>query len=376
MNCLFLSGYHTVIRSTSERHPYHIIMTEHILTTLPQSTLSNFDPNKDCITVTTIPVDCLPSLPKPDHDSIRRETAGGTAIVVVFIAMLVSLTHGIALTVVGTVPKDSASYIVLISLIYLEAALAMVCHLGILYVNPGIIARTTETCYPIPTVMETWVRANSRKDSSSSAKGSTTSRQQKLSIMVDAADTSELPKDTVGDGSSALDNQPETMPSHPNSTISYQCNESNTAIHKPPELYIAGGDGRVYCTRCLVWRQPGINHFHCGTCQRCVAYYDHHCTFFGRCIAGKCWHVGRRTSGGNYFFFVMILVDAVLACLTTAAALLYSLSLKYGPEWVVPIGLGSLLLMASCVTRRSPGRLCIFCRRWVARISDLLCKHC
>merc|ERR1719240_905854 len=64
---------------------------------------------------------------------------------------------------------------------------------------------------------------------------------------------------------------------------------------------------RVYCVRCLLWRDPStqtqsaftdpfcpkknVMH-HCRICGHCVREFDHHCSFFGRCIAGRGFLVG------------------------------------------------------------------------------------
>jgi hypothetical protein len=175
---------------------------------------------------------------------------------------------------------------------------------------------------------------------------------------------------------------------HQNTTTTTTTTASTTnpnLLVLPKEFYVAGNDGRVYCTRCLIWRQPGINHYHCMTCQRCVAYFDHHCTILGRCIAGKWGYIGmchrnkqqqRQPNGhGNYTSFVLIIAMAILGYITTISVLMYALSLKYGPKWVVPISLVVLLWINTCAWRGCKlNGLCWCFRRMFVEICDLIRK--
>jgi hypothetical protein len=172
--------------------------------------------------------------------------------------------------------------------------------------------------------------------------------------------------------------------SNVDATKQSQVQEQIFSLAPPPsELYITSnnGDGRVYCTRCLVWRPPNIKSFHCMTCQRCVSYYDHHCTVFGRCIAGLDRQnvLGRTLFAptGNYRFFVGIIVMGVLGYLTTASALLYTFSIRYGPEWAIPIGVVILFWMHTSIVNsgRSVG-FCLLCRRWFVQFTDFAYRSC
>jgi hypothetical protein len=301
-----------------------------------------------------IPLELFPPLPIPQNKIIRQETVGGVSVVLVLIGIFISLTHGIAMTAIGTIPPHSIQQITFLVLIYGEALVAIICLLGILFVDPGFIPRSPENCYPLPSSVELWFR----------------------SLLLDQED--KMKRISGGGNENNADDIPIvdiTDPALPSSTaaITHLTGYIVDTTHET---------GKVYCTRCLVWREPEMKPFHCAICQRCCAYYDHHCPFFGRCIAGNKRRQVRGSSsnityrrggrGGNYIFFVTILVVGVTGFLTTACSLMYSLSLRYGAKWVIPIGVVVLLWIYSTFNSRSPNGVCITFRRLVVAIIDCM----
>ena len=288
-----------------------------------------------------IPLDQLPPLPAPHDRTLRQETTLGVSFVILTTGLLVGLTHGVALNILDFDHGSVAWWIILV-LIYGQAGVALLCLAGLLIVDPGHVPRTPETCYPLPPEIASWL-ANTSK----SIIGSEQQQQQ------------EPPKEMED-------------------------------LERPSELYFSSLDKNnctdTYCTRCLVWRRGGapgsnnsaskneivngeartvsvlppqyvistpttkkkksIRYFHCNTCQRCVSHFDHHCSFFGRCIAG-----------GNIKFFYGLIGVGLTAYMTCLASILAGLIHHYGKDnikWIVPIYLLGLVVFncyAPCLSQ-------------------------
>jgi hypothetical protein len=229
-----------------------------------------------------IDISLLPPLPEPRYDRKRREAVGGSCFVFFLILIFVGMTHGIALEAL----EDGFEYHgtiwwVFFALIYSQSLAALLCLFVLLVADPGVVKRSHNTCQPIPAQMVPSIRDYLKHQSS-----------------------------------------------------------SHKQFVRPSEAYYTAenGTGDTYCVRCLVWRRDDDGrHYHCSTCQRCVKKYDHHCSVFGRCIAGK------MTGGGNYKYFVMICSCFAAALLTSFIALVWSLSIVFGPQWVVPIASGLMI---------------------------------
>ena len=90
----------------------------------------------------------LPPLPERHIWTMRRESAVGCTLVLILVSLLVSLTQGVALAPGAAAPRGLI-WAALV-LIYTEAAVALVCLLGLLFGNPGELKRSPQTCFPMP----------------------------------------------------------------------------------------------------------------------------------------------------------------------------------------------------------------------------------
>lgn len=264
----------------------------------------------------------LPPLPRQSRNVMHRQFTSGVALVLLLIFFFVVLTHGVALTAVGAFPFRSVTWWIFISLIYGEALIALLCLAGLAWSDPGEVRRSIKTCLPVPPQIEPWLENHV---------------QQQLVLR-------------HGPNSSEFE--------------SIRSDFSLGSVSPPKELYIASpdGSGDSYCVRCLVWRRrkSGVKYFHCGTCQRCYAHYDHHCSVFGCCIAGT-W-----TGKGNLKYFATIILTGSAAYSTTVVSLVWSLSVRFNPKWVVPLALICMWWVnVSILSRGSNNASFSACRRLV-----------
>jgi hypothetical protein len=210
----------------------------------------------------------LPPLPSPQFAARRQETRVGVTVVLGISLACIGVTHGIALEAIGGIEKHSPAWWTFLIMVYSEAGIALLCLLGLMWADPGVVKRSPENSFPIPIQCEAWIQAH---------------------IMIDG--------------------KPE-------------------AAEPPPEHYIGSSDpstpGDSYCVRCLVWRRfkHSTKYFHCSVCQRCVAEFDHHCNVFGRCIAGT-------PCTGNYKFFTLIIIMGVVGNFTAMASVVWSLAQRF-----------------------------------------------
>lgn len=261
---------------------------------------------------TPIMVDMLPPLQDPLSELKRRQKVNGSSLVIFLILFYVGVTHGLALEAFAGIQHKSIPWYIFLILIYSLAVCAILCLFGLFVVDPGIVKRSPESCFPIPSEMKPLIQS--------------------------------------------------------------YVDKTQDDYEPPTESYCSADDesGDTYCTRCLVWRRKSEGrHFHCNTCQRCVKHFDHHCSVFGVCIAGKvCGH-------GNIQYFYLLLSFGCLASFATFVAVVYSLSVVFGPKWVIPISIIVVPAFLSCskVLSLGPKVLCRPCRNGTVNLVEWMRKE-
>mmetsp|Transcript_5531 Transcript_5531/g.10880 ORF Transcript_5531/g.10880 Transcript_5531/m.10880 type:complete len:245 (-) Transcript_5531:66-800(-) len=202
------------------------------------------DPDIEAVGVPKVwTLSMLPPLPVPNHAQQFSEARRGVFTVLYIIGICVGLTHGVGLTV-GRI--TGVMWWVCLVGVYAMAALALVCLVGILFGDPGVVPRTEATCFPIPEEVQC----------------------------------------RLSDGSQALD----SMSNIVDGSRSY-CVRCLVWRSGPDP----NGGSSLLATTCARAKPH-----HCRICNRCVMHFDHHCGVFGRCIAGRGTH-------GNMKYFVTII---------------------------------------------------------------------
>lgn len=196
-----------------------------------------------------------------------------------------------------------------------EAAVATLCVLYILFGRAGEITRCQETCYPIPDRVAKRIleygdlsaMIDVDLDHSAGAKYGIDyfTHEEGLGIMkvepgglFDQWNAAHPEAEIVsGDcitsvnGITGAENMEKEM-----GTLAMMCLVVRLRFVGQNSKDQAGS----YCTRCLVWRPaerktsvPGfggkLKCHHCSVCQRCVDGFHHHCGVFGRCIVLNNW---------------------------------------------------------------------------------------
>jgi len=162
------------------------------------------------------PISRLPPL-QTRSEEYFAEPWGGICTVGIMSAVLVWMTVGVSTT--GPAAHTSLAHL-MVTLIWIWAAIAALCTAFILFGNAGVVKRSHETCYPIPhEVAERLISGKSLES-----------------------------RHNIND---------------PNGSGRVYC---------------------VRCLVWRPEREQGGKSHHCSTCQRCVTGFDHHCGVFGRCI--------------------------------------------------------------------------------------------
>ncbi|CAE7790451.1 Hip14 [Symbiodinium sp. CCMP2456] len=196
---------------------------------------------------------------------MRSESACGCGLVLGLIALLVTATRHMTAKIAGHVNEAVRS--TLFYAIHVEAILALVCLLGLMWGDGGVVQRSRRTCFPVPPAVLAALQAGSSLD--------------------------HFQNIIEGDSSYCV----------------RCCVWRRTSEGKPTSS----------CRRVFL-RDNGseYNFHHCSVCQRCVSNFDHHCGVFGRCIAG----VGLT---GNMGFFIGIILLGLAGGLTCFASVFLGL---------------------------------------------------
>jgi hypothetical protein len=261
----------------------------------------------------------LPPMPEPD-DRVFWQAAGGVVIVGGTIAGIVAAVHIFSWLLGG---EPAWFWWMVHGIIHTLAAMAIVAHAGLLYVDPGVVPRTPFTTEPVPPGVAERLRSGEPLD--------------------------------------GLDNQ--KLESDPDASYCVRC-----CVWRRPQhhrYYCGNFVGALFpdCDRAaaqackvLTLGEKSAAH-HCRQCGRCVVEFDHHCGVLGRCIAGSgCW-------SGNMRFFLLLLLCGQFAAATCLVAFLYTMYAYFGWQGMRWLGVGfacylcvGVCVMAAMVRNQRRGR--------------------
>ena len=95
----------------------------------------------------------LPALPRPASRQ-RTECRMGCGIVLTIVATCVTATHG----GVRTLECAPRRWDWLLYVVYAEAAVALLCLAGLVFDDPGVVARSRDRCAPLPPLVVSKLR--------------------------------------------------------------------------------------------------------------------------------------------------------------------------------------------------------------------------
>jgi hypothetical protein len=94
-----------------------------------------------------LPLSALPAMPPPRLRTMRAEAAGGCTSMLAIIALCVGGTHW---SVLGLGEMENPLPPFFLCSIWAEALIACLCLAGLMFCDPGVVARSESRCWPVP----------------------------------------------------------------------------------------------------------------------------------------------------------------------------------------------------------------------------------
>jgi len=103
-----------------------------------------------------LPLSALPAMPPPRLRTMRTEAAGGCTTVLAIIALCLGGTHW---SVLGLGEMENPLPPLFLCAIWAEALIACLCLVGLMFGDPGVVARSESRCWPVPDRVSRLLRA-------------------------------------------------------------------------------------------------------------------------------------------------------------------------------------------------------------------------